>query len=63
MSLAKNIVRARKSAELSQTELARLIEKSRSSVSEYESGEHEPGLPVLRRIAKATKCELADLLA
>lgn len=63
MSVGKNIERVRKAAKLSQAELARLLKISRSSVNEYESGKHEPNFSMLRRIAKVTKTDVADLFA
>lgn len=63
MSLAKNIVLARQKAGLSQAELAKKLKKSRSSLCEYESGDHDPPLTVLRRIARVTGVQLAELVA
>lgn len=63
MSLAKNIVRARKKAGLTQAELARKLKKSRSSVSEYEDGTHAPRLRALAKIAKICGVDLAELVA
>ncbi len=62
MSLSKNIVRARTKAGLTQAELARKLNKSRSSVNEYETGDHEPKLAVIARIAKLTNSSLEELL-
>lgn len=63
MSLAKNIVRARKAAGLTQADLAKKLKKSRSSVNEYESGAHEPKLDLLIKIAKVTNTTVEALLA
>ena len=63
MSLGKNIARVRERAGLSQAELARKLKKSRSSVNEYESGRHEPPVLLLRRIAKLTGADIAELLS
>lgn len=63
MSLPKNIKRVREARGLSQADLARAIKKSRSSVQEYEAGEHEPRLDVLRRIAAVCSVDLAELVA
>lgn len=63
MSLAKNIVRARKRAQLSQAELAKKLGKSRSSVHEWETGDHAPRFKMLSKIAKVTGASLAELLA
>ena len=63
MSLARNLVRARTRAGLSQAELARRLKKSRSSVNEYETGDHAPPLGVLSKIAKILKANLAELVA
>lgn len=63
MILAKRITRARKEAGFTKAELAKLINKSRSSVYEYEAGDHEPRLAVLRLIAKVCHVDLKDLVA
>ena len=63
MSLAKNIVRARKAAGLTQAEFAKKLKKSRSSVNEYESGAHEPKIPLLRKMAQVTGTTLEALLS
>jgi transcriptional regulator with XRE-family HTH domain len=63
VSLAKNIVRARQKAGLSQADLAKKVKKSRSSVNEYESGNHTPKLKLLIKIAKATGTTVEALLA
>ena len=63
MSLARNLVRAREKAGLSQAALAKKLNKSRSSVNEYEAGEHEPRLDVLLKIAKALGVDVAELVA
>lgn len=61
--VARNITRAREAAGLSQAELARRLKKSRSSVQEYEAGEHEPRLEVLKRIGKICGVSLSELVA
>ena len=56
-------MRAREKAGLSQAALAKKLNKSRSSVNEYEAGEHEPRLDVLLKIAKALGVDVAELVA
>lgn len=63
MSLAKNLVRAREKAGLTQADLAKKLKKSRSSVNEYEAGEHKPKLDVLLKIAHLTGVPVEELLA
>lgn len=63
MSISTNIKRAREKRGWSQADLARAIKKSRSSIHEYEAGDHEPRLDVLRRIAKACEVDLGELVA
>jgi len=48
---------------MTQTELARRIEKSRSAICEWEKGLREPSLADLRAIAKVLDVELAELVA
>lgn len=62
MSVGKNIARARVEAGLSQADLAKKIDKSRASVCEYESEEHDPPLAVLTKIAEVTGTTVAALV-
>jgi len=63
VSLAKNLTRARERAGLTQAQLAKALKKSRSSINEYETGEHKPKLAVLLKIAKLTKTPIEELVA
>lgn len=63
MSLAKNLVRARKKAGLSQAELAKRLKKSRASINEWEAGNHAPRTALLPALARVLGCEVAELLA
>lgn len=48
---------------MSQADLAKKLKMSRSSVNEYESGNHKPRLPLLLKIAKVFDTTVEDLLA
>jgi transcriptional regulator with XRE-family HTH domain len=61
-SVASRIVRARKRLDISDAELARRLNVTRSTVHAWVHGEHEPNLASLRRIARALGCEVAELL-
>lgn len=52
--LAREILTARLSAKMSQSDLARAIGTSQSRVSKWERGEEAPRVDALRRIAQAT---------
>jgi transcriptional regulator with XRE-family HTH domain len=56
--LGKHLRHRREQAGLTQKELAEKIKQCNHSVSRYESGLRMPSLTILRRIAKATGCEL-----
>lgn len=51
--LGENIRKARRLSHISGTVLAQLIDRTRSSVSEWETGTHPPDLWMLPRIAEA----------
>ncbi|TYQ00235.1 DNA-binding XRE family transcriptional regulator [Tenacibaculum adriaticum] len=57
-----NIKKIRKVRKLGQEELANMISLSRSSVSNIESGKHQPSLSVIYELAAALDCELHELL-
>lgn len=59
---ATHIIQARDRAGITDAELARRLEVSRSTVHDWVHGEHEPTLSSLRKIAKALDVELAELL-
>lgn len=51
--IGENIKRARRKKGISQEELARAIDATKSTISKYELGHRQPPLDVLRRIAAA----------
>jgi ribosome-binding protein aMBF1 (putative translation factor) len=61
-SIARCIARARKQAGLTPDEFAAKCGASRSSVCEWELGDHTPRLEMLRRIAKVCGIPLSELL-
>ena len=61
--IGNNIQKFREAANLSQSELARRIGMSPSSVSEWEAGCHSPRYNVMFRIAKVLGVTVADLLS
>jgi transcriptional regulator with XRE-family HTH domain len=63
VNLPRRLQKARESRDMTQTELARRIEKSRSAICEWEKGLREPSLADLRAIAKVLDVELAELVA
>jgi transcriptional regulator with XRE-family HTH domain len=63
MTLQQRLVEVRTKAQLSQAELARRINKSKSAICEFEKGVREPSLAILRDIATACAVELAELVA
>lgn len=52
----------RKDAEITQTELAKLINVSQKDISRWETGEVKPKAATLKTIADALKCEIEDLI-
>ena len=61
-TVGQNIKRIRKVRKLGQEELSNMISLSRSSVSNIESGKHQPSIYVIYELALALDCELHDLL-
>lgn len=58
-ALAREIIKARASAGLSQQELARKMETTQSVVARLESGHHLPSMSTLKKLAKATRTKLS----
>ncbi|MDR3177007.1 MAG: helix-turn-helix domain-containing protein [Desulfovibrio sp.] len=57
-SIAREIIRTRVAAGMSQKELAEKIGTTQSVVARLESGEHTPSVSTLKRVAEATHSKL-----
>jgi transcriptional regulator with XRE-family HTH domain len=57
-SVAREIIRARTTAGLSQQELAERLNTTQSAVARLESGSHMPSVTTLKRVAEATHSTL-----
>jgi transcriptional regulator with XRE-family HTH domain len=57
-SIAREIIRTRVAAGLSQKELAEKIGTTQSAIARLESGEHMPSVSTLKRVAEATHSKL-----
>lgn len=62
MGIGDNIRRYRHAAGLSQAELAEIIGKTRSAVSQYESNTTTPYMYVIEKIADALHVSTADII-
>ena len=60
--IGERIKAARKAANLSQTELAKQLDKTLRTVQKYESGEIEPSIAMINAIAKVLDVSPADLI-
>jgi len=60
--IGSNIKRLRKSNKLGQEDLADLISLSRSSLSNIETGKHQPSIYTIYEISSALKCNVGDIL-
>jgi len=60
--LGDNIKRIRLEKDISQTEIARLLDVSRGFISSIESGKRNPTLSTITRIAKAIGVSTDELL-
>jgi len=60
--LGKNIKFFRKQESMTQEQLANLLKLDRTTVAGYESGKHEPALPILVAIADIFDVTLDELL-
>lgn len=58
-ALAREIIKARVAAGLSQQELAKKMETTQSAVARLESGQHLPSMSTLKKLAKATGTKLS----
>jgi ribosome-binding protein aMBF1 (putative translation factor) len=61
-SFGKRIRKIRRYLEMSQEELANKIDTSRSYISALEHDEYEPKLETMKKIAKALKISLDELV-
>ena len=57
-SIAREVIRARTAAGLSQQELAERLDTTQSVIARLESGTHAPSVSTLRRVAEATHSKL-----
>lgn len=58
----RNLAEARGWADLSQTQLARLISKNQADVARWERGERVPRLDYVVKLAEAVELQVRDLL-
>ncbi|MCL1985737.1 MAG: helix-turn-helix domain-containing protein [Betaproteobacteria bacterium] len=57
-SIAREVIRARTAAGLSQQELAERLHTTQSVIARLESGTHAPSVSTLKRVAEATHSKL-----
>ena len=57
-SIAREVIRARTAAGLSQQELAERLHTTQSAIARLESGSHAPSVSTLKRVAQATHSKL-----
>jgi len=57
-SIAREVIRARIAAGLSQQELAERLHTTQSVIARLESGAHAPSVSTLKRVAEATHSKL-----
>ena len=60
--IGERIKAARRTANLSQTELAKRLDKTMRTIQKYESGEIEPSIAMINAIAKVLDVSPADLI-
>jgi ribosome-binding protein aMBF1 (putative translation factor) len=61
-SFGKRVRKLRRTLDMSQEELANKIETSRSYISALEHDEYEPKLETMKKVAKALKIKLDELV-
>lgn len=61
-AIGEAIKKYRKKAQITQKQLAKMIEKSESTIQKYESGEVEAPLSVLEQISYCLKLDVIELL-
>ena len=60
--MGEKLKAARRTAGLTQTQLAELIGCKPHHISRWESGQHEPGALTLKKMAQALNCSMDDLV-
>ena len=63
MSLAQSIRARRQAQGLTQSQLGAAVQRSRTTIAQYERGYAIPPLVVMQRMAQALACSLTVLLA
>ena len=60
--MGEKLKAARKAAGLKQSELADMVGCTQKDISRWESGLHEPGVLIVKKMAKALGCSMDELV-
>ena len=58
----KNLIKLRKEAKMTQTQLAEKVGVNSNTISQYELGKREPNLEILKKITQVLDCSFDDLV-
>lgn len=58
----KKLIKYRKAAKLSQSDVAKKLDCTASAVNQYEKGKRQPSVDVLVKLAKIYGCTINDLV-
>ncbi len=58
----KNLIKLRKEAKMTQTQLAEKVGVNSNTISQYELGKREPNLEILKKITQVLDCSIDDLV-
>ncbi len=58
----KNLIKLRKEAKMTQTQLAEKVGVNSNTISQYELGKREPSLEILKKISQELNCSLDELV-
>lgn len=62
MSFADNLKRMREKRDLSQAQLAKLLDVTPNCITQWESGARRPNIVMLKKLAEVLECTADELL-
>ncbi len=58
----KNLIKLRKEAKMTQTQLAEQVGVNANTISQYELAKRQPSLEILKKIAQVLNCSIDELV-
>lgn len=58
----KNLIKLRKEAQMTQTQLAERVGVNANTISQYELSKRQPSLEILKKITQVLECSIDELV-